>query len=166
MSVTIQTTRSSGLPDWVASEIARKLSNPGSEMHRFFVEYSESNAGSSDSPESADFPMSICLWSDPYTDSLHCLGWVSVTQWDRALSLQGFVDPEFRHRGLAHALVSILLVDGVLNQEVPVAVFADSFFKIAKDLSFLDIRQYARVADGWIRKNPNDDKAAEGLGQE
>jgi len=149
MSATITTTRSSELPLSVAETIRSSLTKKGSDTNRDFETIVNGMLEVKDSLP--DYPMSICLRLDPYTDALHCIGWASATLWDQSLALQVFVDPEFRGMGLATALASLLLVDGILTTEMPLAVFSDSTVRLAQRLEFPDIRRYRRVADGWLR---------------
>lgn len=135
----------------VAEDISILLTRAGSETQREIRRLVPALRGEAPIDVAPDWPMSICLRSDPYTDSLQCVGWVSVTEWDRCLAVQGFVDPEFRRKGLATALTSALLVDGVIHPEIPIAVFADEFVRIAWRLRFQDIRRYRQTADGWLR---------------
>lgn len=149
MSATITTTRSNELPLSVAETIRSSLTKKGSDTNRDFEEIVQGMLDVRDSLP--DYPMSICLRLDPYTDATHCIGWASATLWDQSLALQVFVDPEYRGRGLATALASLLLVDGILTTEMPLAVFSDSTVRIAQRLKFPDIRRYRRVDDGWLR---------------
>lgn len=151
MSILIQTTRSADLSLSVAEEIYNRLTKPKSDTNKQLFILIHCLRGESPLDNAPDWPMSFCLHRDPYTDSLRCVGWVSVTEWDRCLALQGFVDPDYRHKGLATALTSTLLVDGVINQSVPVAVFADEFVRITQGLGFTDIRRYRVTDDGWLR---------------
>lgn len=150
MSATITTTRSNELPLAVAETILSSLTNQGSDTNKDFERIVNGMLeGGKDSLP--DYPMSICLRLDPYTDALHCIGWASATLWDQSLALQVFVDPEFRGMGLATALASLLLVDGILTTEMPLAVFSDSTVRLAQRMKFPQIRRYRRVADGWLR---------------
>lgn len=150
MSVLISTTRSSELPLTAAETIRDSLTKPGSATNRHFQEIVRCMLGSQPADLMPDFPMAICLRSDPYTDSLRCVGWASVTVWERCLALQAFVAEDCRQMGLATALASALVVDSILNKEVPVAVFSDETVKIAQRLRFSEIRRYRLVDDGWI----------------
>lgn len=151
MSINITTTRSIDLPLGIAEEIYNNLTNPKSDTQRQMFEVLRSLRGDRPLDSAPDFSMSICLRPDPYTDLLQCIGWASVTEWDRCCALQGFVNADYRGMGLAGALVSSLVVDGILRSDVPVAVFADSFVRIAHRLGFQDIRRYRITDDGWVR---------------
>ena len=151
MSVTINTTRSVNLLPSVAEDIHSRLTKLRSETYHQMATLTRCLRGESPIDSAVDMPMSVCLYADPYTDSPRCVGWVSVTAWDRCLALQGFVDPEFRNKGLASAMTSALLVDNIIHQEVAVAVFADEFVRIAQRLRFTDIRRYRIADDGWLR---------------
>lgn len=151
MAVTISTTRSTNLSLPVAEAIHSRLTRERSDTRLALERLLPSLRGEAPLDSAPDWPMSVCLWADPYTDMLHCVGWVSVTEWDRCLAVQGFVDPEFREKGLATALTAALLVDGVIHPEIPIAVFADPFVRIAWRLRFQDIRRYRQTDDGWLR---------------
>lgn len=151
MAVILNTTRSADLSLSVADDIYNRLTKPRSETNSQMAVLIRCLRGESPIDLAPDWPMSVCLRADPYTDALQCVGWVSVTEWDRCLALQGFVDPDYRSKGLATSLTSVLLVDGVIHPEVPVAVFADEFVRIAMRLGFKDIRRYRVTDDGWLR---------------
>lgn len=167
MAISISTTRSSELPLSAAEQIHSKLTKPGSEMHAQMGEVVRCLRGEKPLDLAGDWPMSICLWTDPYTDILHCIGWVSVTEWDRCLALQGFVDPEYRQKGLATALTAALLVDGVIHQQVPTAVFSDEFAQITRGLGFSLVYRYRQTDDGWIKsEEKHEPEVAARLGEE
>lgn len=169
MATFINTTRSADLSLSVADDIYNRLTKERSETNQQMAILVRCLRGESPMDNAQDWPMSVCLWADPYTDLLQCVGWVSVTEWDRCLALQGFVDPAFRRKGLASALTSALLVDGVIHPDVPVAVFADEFVYITRRLGFRNIYRYRQTDDGWIRSLEslveNESETAEGLGQ-
>jgi hypothetical protein len=168
MAIILNTTRSTDLSLSVAEDIYTRLTKERSETNQQMAILVRCLRGESPMDNADDFPMSVCMWADPYTDLLQCVGWVSVTEWDRCLALQGFVDPEFRQKGLASALTSVLLVDGVIHPDVAVAVFADEFVSITKRLGFKTIYRYRQADDGWIRSQEITEvepETAEGLGQ-
>lgn len=165
MAVTINTTRSTHLLPSVAEDIHSRLTKARSETNAQMEVLIRCLRGESPIDSAVDMPMSVCLHSDPYTDSLQCVGWVSVTSWDRCLALQGFVDPDYRQKGLATALTSALLVDGVIHPEVAVAVFADEFVRITRRLGFKDIRRYRITDDGWLRSERLFDEEPETAGR-
>jgi GNAT superfamily N-acetyltransferase len=170
MSATITTTRTTELPLHVAEEIRDRLTKQGSPTNEDFHVIVGGMLGRIPADNMPDYPMSICLRMDPYTDAIHCLGWASATLWDSSLALQAFVDAEYRGQGLATALASVLVVDGILTRQMPIAVFSDECVRIAQRLRFPDIRRYRRVDDGWVRSErlfDNDEPdAPTGLGQE
>jgi GNAT superfamily N-acetyltransferase len=166
MSVQILTTRSTAIPLAVAESIRDTLTKHGSVTNRAFAEVVTGMLGGRPEDSMPDFPLAICLRSDPLTDATTCIGWSSATlfagrrttseefpvpTYDRCLALRGFVSPDYRRMGLATALASTLVVAGILSPQMPIAVFSDEYVLIAQNLSFTEIRRYRRVDDGWIR---------------
>lgn len=95
----------------------------------------------------------------PHEDEVqHVIGWVSVTEWDvgdeTRIQVQGYVDQDFRERGLANAMVACLCHD-MPTTRLPIAVFSKEFFAIALRLGW-NATRYRYVTDGWLGVDTTD----------
>jgi hypothetical protein len=151
MSLTIFTTTSTMLPLRVAEQIRDKLTRKDSQTQQEMEVVCRALTGSVPSDMAPDFPLAICLWTDPYTDEQECIGWASATNWDSVSCLQAFVASEYRRMGLATSLASVLVVDGLLFLGNPLGVFSDECVRIARRLRFRTIYRYRRTEDGWLK---------------
>lgn len=151
MSVNIMTTRTVDLPLPTVEQIRDRLTRAGSQTQLDFGCISRAMLGSIPADLMPDYHLSVCMRDDPYTDLSHCVGWASVTEWDRSAALQVCVDEQYRSMGLGTALISSLVVDGILCRDNPVAVFSDECVRIAQRLRFTTIHRYRQTDDGWIR---------------
>jgi hypothetical protein len=153
MALTIQTTRSTELPLPIAQQIQDRLTKPNSETHHAIKLVISGLLGNTPADIIPDFPMATATVVDPFTDEMLCVGWSSATIWDRLVCLQVFVSPDYRGIGMAGALTTALMADKILSPEMPLGVFSDECYNIAKSRGFSEVRQYKLVEDGWIRVN-------------
>jgi GNAT superfamily N-acetyltransferase len=105
----------------------------------------------------------------PHEDEVqHVVGWVSVTEWDvgdeTRIQVQGYVDPAFRERGLASAMVACLCHD-MPKTQLPVAVFSREFFAIAHRFGW-NATRYKHVTDGWLGVATTDGRGIAGRADE
>lgn len=164
MAFSITTTTTPNLPLYVVEQIRDGLTKPKSvtneEMHRL----ASCMLGGMPADVMPDFSMAIATRPHPYTESPDCIGWASASLWDKVVCLQAFVAEDFRRMGLASALSSALVVDGLLSQDMPLGVFSDEMVRIAQRLRFRNIQRYRRCDDGWLRSERLfDDPSPRGL---
>jgi GNAT superfamily N-acetyltransferase len=73
------------------------------------------------------------------------VGWARTEEWSGMPTLEAFVAPELRGRGVAQYCASALVAAGLLDE--PIAVFRESMASLADKLE-LDHTLYARQEDG------------------
>lgn len=151
MSIQISCYHTDQIPLAIIEQIIASLTREGSVTQREMRQLAQCRIGNSPSDLGPDYFVSLATRTNPYSDSLDCIGWASATQWESILCLQAFVDTEYRNMGLASALASCLVVEKHLCQEMPLGVFSDEIARIAARLRFTDIRRYRRCDDGWVR---------------
>lgn len=151
MSIQISCYHTDQIPLSLIEQIVAELTREGSVTQREMRQLVQCRIGNSPSDLGPDYFLSLATKTNPYSDSLDCIGWASATQWENVLCLQAFVAEDYRNKGLATALASCLVVDNHLSQEMPLGVFSDETARIAVRLKFLDIRRYRRCDDGWVR---------------
>lgn len=151
MSLTIATTTTQNLSLDVAGTIRDRLTKHGSVTQQEFHRLIQGLLGHMPADLMPDYYLSVCLRENPYTSASECIGWASATNWDNVMCLQAFVDEDYRSMGLATALASALVVDGILSRDNPIGVFSDECVRIAQRLRFTTIFRYRRVDDGWLR---------------
>jgi len=139
------------IPLGIVEQIARELTRHGSATQREMQQLARCKTGNSPSDLAPDYFLSLATTTNPYSDSLDCIGWASAAIWEGIPGLQAYVADNYRNMGLATALTSCLIADNQLSQDMPLAVFADETARIAVRLKFSDIRRYRRVDDGWLR---------------
>jgi GNAT superfamily N-acetyltransferase len=83
-------------------------------------------------------------------DEVVPIAWASVSHWNEAPSIQVYVHPIYRRRGLASALVSMLTVEGSIPLETA-NVFSPYSITLAKRAGFRSVNEWKRVEDGWIK---------------
>ena len=108
-----------------AEYIARALCNLGSEMQREIIE------------SKTDTPMVVVYDPEP-------IGWVATHLWRGLQTLEGYVDPEWRRKGLARIGALTLIATGYLDRTKAIAVFSPECITLAKSLGFSDVRQFRR----------------------
>lgn len=108
-----------------AEYISRALCNPGSEFQREMI------AAKTDTP--------MVAFYDPEP-----IGWVATHLWRSLQTLEGFVDPGWRRRGLARIGAMTLVANGYLDRSKAIAVFSPECVTLAKSLGFGDVRQFRR----------------------
>lgn len=108
-----------------AEHMARALCRPGSEMQRELID------------AKTDTPMVAFYDPEP-------IGWVATHLWRGLQTLEGYVDPEWRRKGLARIGSLTLLATGYLDRTKAIAVFSDECVVLARSLGFKDVRQFRR----------------------
>lgn len=151
MSVQLAVYHTDQIPLGLVEQIARELTRRGSVTQREMHQLAQCKIGNSPSDLAPDYFVSLATTTNPYSDSLDCIGWASASLWENIMCLQAFVAPNYRNIGLASALATCLIADNHLSQEMPLGVFADEMARVAVRLKFTDIRRYRRCDDGWVR---------------
>lgn len=108
-----------------AEYIARALCNLGSEMQREIIE------------SKTDTPMVVVYDPEP-------IAWVATHLWRGLQTLEGYVDPDWRRKGLARIGALTLIATGYLDRTKAIAVFSVECVALAKSLGFSDVRQFRR----------------------
>jgi GNAT superfamily N-acetyltransferase len=110
--------------------IGRRLCHPHSE---FQLEVLRRMSGemSSSTP--------ICLWHGGGA----LLAWAASHEWRGMQTLEMFTDERHRGRGIAVALSAAMYAAGVLERDLPLAVFAPLTEEIARRLGFEDVQLFA-----------------------
>ena len=108
-----------------AEYIARALCRPGSEMQRELID------------SKTDTPMVVVYDPEP-------IGWVASHLWRGLQTLEGYVDPEWRRKGLARIGSLTLIANGYLDRTQAIAVFSPECVALASSLGFADVRQFRR----------------------
>lgn len=108
-----------------AEYCARALCRPGSEMQKEFID------------ATTDTPMVAFYDPEP-------IGWVATHLWRGLQTLEGYVDPEWRRKGLARIGALTLIANGYLDRTKAIAVFSPECVALASSLGFADVRQFRR----------------------
>lgn len=146
----IHTMIAARVPAVVAHHCAEQLCWEESEMQRFFRRI----VSHSLTVDERQWLVAYCVETqqDFLDDELSIVGWVTVTEWvvgdEVRIQVQGFIDPEWRGKGLATAMVACLCHD-MPRTSNPVAVFSDEFLHIAQRMKWNAV-QYRSTDDGWI----------------
>jgi len=115
------------LDDDLAEHCAAHPCRAGSEMQREF------RVGRSRTP--------LCV---TYGEDADPVGWVATHVWRGVQTVEGFVHPLLRRRGLARISVLSLLSCGHLEIRKPVAVFSPACVELAYQCRFDDVRLFQR----------------------
>jgi GNAT superfamily N-acetyltransferase len=118
-----------------AEYIARALCNPGSEMQRELID------------AKTDTPMVVAYDPEP-------IGWVATHLWRGLQTLEGYVDPDWRRKGLARIGALTLITTGYLDRRQAIAVFSDECVTLARSIGFKDVRQFRRNRYGDWEPSP------------
>jgi GNAT superfamily N-acetyltransferase len=110
--------------------ISRRLTWAGSE---FQLEV----AGRRDGKTSSSTP--IVLWHGGGA----LLAWACSHDWRGMQTLEMWTDERHRGVGIAVALSAALVAAGVLDRDLPLAVFSPATEAIARRLGFVDVQRYA-----------------------
>ncbi len=110
--------------------ITRRLTWAGSE---FQAEVAGRLAGES----SSSTP--ICVWHGGGA----VLGWACSHDWRGMQTLEMFTDERHRGVGIALALSAALVAAGVIDRDLPLAVFSPATEAIARRLGFADVQRFA-----------------------
>lgn len=144
--LTITTHTGTDMPPDLAAKCAGVLCRIGSDMQGYFLDMADGRY------EDCDLNMKIAVATKIVDDEIVPIGWACLHQWNGAPSLQCFVFPQHRSRGLGSALAAALTA----TNEIPlnyVAVFSDSCIGMAKRCGFREVAHYKRVDDGWIKSS-------------
>jgi hypothetical protein len=79
-----------------------------------------------------------------YGEDADPVGWVATHVWRGVQTVEGFVHPLLRRRGLARISVLSLLSCGHLELRKPVAVFSPACVELAYQCGFDDVRLFQR----------------------
>lgn len=120
------------LDDDLARHCANLLCKPGSEMSR------ELKLCRSRTP--------MCVMYDP--DNADPCAWIATHVWRGIQTLEGFVAPELRRKGIARIGVLSLKTCGYLDITKPVAVFSPACVELAHQCGFDDVRLFQRTSIG------------------
>jgi GNAT superfamily N-acetyltransferase len=118
-----------------AEYLARALCNPGSEMQREFID------------AKTDTPMVVAYDPEP-------IAWVATHLWRGLQTLEGYVDPDWRRKGLARIGALTLISTGYLDRTMAIAVFSDECVALTRSLGFKDVRQFRRNRYGDWEPSP------------
>lgn len=100
----------------------------------------------------SDFQRAL-LYGDPAGTIALCLdqgeifGWARTEMWQAMPTLEAFVGPAYRRRGIALACAAALVAEGVFRDHREVAVFRPTMVALAGRLN-LPFAQYDRKPDG------------------
>lgn len=134
----------------VAEQCAARLCHEDSEMQGVFQRISLLSLSDRERAW-----MIAYAWQPSEEEIQHVVGWVSVTEWcvgdETRIQVQGYVDGDFRERGIASALVACVCHD-MPATKLPVAVFSKEFFKLAVRLGW-NATLYRHTTDGWLGVN-------------
>lgn len=119
------------LDDDLARHCANLLCKPGSEMSREFK---------------------LCRARTPlcvtYGEDADPCAWIATHVWRGLQTIEGFVAPEVRRRGVARIGVLALKSCGHLDITKPVAVFAPACVELSYQCGFDDVRLFQRTPIG------------------
>lgn len=114
--------------------IADHLTRPGSDFQRAILDGGGSLAGT----------IAICL------DQGEIIGWARTELWRELPTLEAFVSPAYRRRGVATLCVAGLRTEGVWRDHEFVAVFRPTMATLARRLGLL-YAAFDRAPDGsWV----------------
>lgn len=140
----ITTHTPTNFPVWLAKHCATALCNQGSEMSQVFHDIHH------DEPD-GDTDMRISVASMPMPNGEEvAIGWAAIHTWGNVSSIQAFVFPAYRRRGLCSALVSALTALG----DIPLkeaAVFTPHMLNAAYRSGFHTAHVWKRSDEGWQR---------------
>lgn len=130
-----------GLTPSDALAIVKRLTHDDSEFQREI-------AAILDGDGSSATPIALC-------HSRGCLvGWACSHLWREQQTLEMFVDPLHRKRGIATALAAFLRSAGVIDPAARLAVFSAHTSRIAARLGFGDVWRYESSGDDWLPVEP------------
>ena len=78
------------------------------------------------------------------------IAWVASHEWRDQQTLEAFVVPEWRRRGLVKLGAHMLLAASYLVKTEPVAVFSSDCVPLARSLGFHEVRHYTRHGKDWV----------------
>jgi len=120
----------SDLEPFVAAYCAANLCRPSSEMqNEIYV-------------RQADTPIVVVQVELP-------IAWVASHEWRGQQTLEAFVAPEWRRRGLVKLAAGMLIATGSLNRKLPLAVFSAECVALAASLGFQEVLHYTRRGTDW-----------------
>jgi hypothetical protein len=78
------------------------------------------------------------------------IAWVASHEWRDQQTLEAFVAPEWRRRGLVKLGAHMLLAAGHLVKTEPISVFSADCVPLAKSLGFSQVDHYTRRGKDWV----------------
>jgi hypothetical protein len=82
--------------------------------------------------------------------SWRIVSWAATHEWRSQQTLEGFTLDSYRRRGLSRVAAAMLVADGSINPQLPLAVFAPYCVEIARSVGCRDVRLYERRGDDWF----------------
>ena len=79
------------------------------------------------------------------------VGWACSHVWNDMTTLEMFVDPRHRASCMALALSACLVIHGVIDRNKSLAVFAPATGAIARKLGVLNVVEYERSGNDWVK---------------
>jgi GNAT superfamily N-acetyltransferase len=113
--------------------IADHLTRPGSEFQRALLDGEPAGT------------IAMCL------DQGEIIGWARTEIWQDMPTLESFVSPAYRRRGVAKACAAALIAEGVFRDHEFIAVFRPTMVSLAERLGLL-YASFDRKPDGTWRE--------------
>jgi len=121
----------SDLEPFVASYCAANLCRPSSEMQDEIY------------TRLTDTPIVVVQTGLP-------IAWVASHEWRGQQTLEAFVAPEWRRRGLVKLGAHMLVATSYLDRSQPLAVFSADCVPLARSLGFREVLHYTRNGKDWV----------------
>lgn len=121
-----------------AAAIVSSLTKPGSEFQQEVQDRDRSNAT----------PIAIVR-----EGSWRIVSWAATHDWRSMQTLEGFTIETHRRRGLARVAAAMLVADGSINPQLPVAVFAPYCVEIARSVGCREVRLFERRGEDWVENS-------------
>lgn len=118
-------------------EIVKGLTKPGSEFQQEVLSQGESQT-----------PIAIIR-----DGSWRIVSWAATHEWRSMQTLEGFTLEPHRRRGLARVAAAMLVANGSINPQLPVAVFAPHCVEIARSVGCREVRLFERRGDDWVENS-------------
>jgi hypothetical protein len=85
--------------------------------------------------------------------SWRIVAWAATHEWRSWQTLEGFTLESHRRRGIARLAAAMLVADGSINPQLPLAVFAPYCVTIARSVGCRDVRLFERHGDDWFENS-------------
>jgi hypothetical protein len=118
--------------------IRSRLTKPDSEFQREV-------SGVLEGESSSCTPIAVC-----HIDGA-MVGWACSHRWRDTQTLEMFVDERHRSSCVALALSAALVVHGTIDRNKSLAVFAPATAVIARRIGAIDVHEYQRSGDDWVK---------------